>query len=212
MNGDFELLSGQQEPFDPFSVVLFKALQALSALFFVALLAITLANKGKVDSKAEFLVTMDWPDNHPDDIDLFVQDPIGNVVWYRRREAGFLVLERDNRGGINDFILIGGNKVHSAVRQEMASLRGIVAGEFTVNVYHFNALTGKPVPVTVTVQKLNPAVQVVAKETVEVNQGGTEKTAVRFTLDSKGEVVSTSRTNRSILQTFFNSSRNGGPL
>ena len=108
--------------------------------------------------------------------------------------------------------MIGGNKVHSPVRQEMVSLRGIVAGEFTVNVYHFNALTGKPVPVTVTVQKLNPTVQVVAKETVEVNQGGTEKTAVRFTLDSKGEVVSTSRTNRSILQTFFNASRNGGPL
>ena len=24
---------------------------------------------------------------------MFVQDPIGNMVWYRRREAGFLVLE-----------------------------------------------------------------------------------------------------------------------
>ena len=76
MNGDFDCdSSAREEPFDPFSVVLFKALQALSALFFVALLAVPLANKGKVDSKAEFLITMNWPDNHPDDIDLFVQDP-----------------------------------------------------------------------------------------------------------------------------------------
>jgi len=27
------------------------------------------------------------------------QDPIGNMVWYRRREAGFMLLDRDDRGG-----------------------------------------------------------------------------------------------------------------
>ena len=216
MSGDFERdfdLSPQDEQFDPFSVVLFKALQAISALFFIALLAIApLANKGKIDSKAEFLITMNWPDNHPDDFDLFVQDPIGNVVWYRRREAGFLVLERDNRGGVNDFAMIDGKKVRSPIRQEVISLRGIVAGEFTVNVYHFTALTGKPVPVTVTVQKLNPTVQTISKDTIELNQGGSEKTAIRFVLDAKGEVVGASHNERSILKTFYNASRNGGPL
>lgn len=212
MIDDFGFAS-REEAFDPFSVVLFKALQALAALFFIALLAIApITNKGKVDSKAEFLITMSWPDNHPDDVDLFVQDPIGNVAWYRRREAGFMVLERDNRGGVNDFIMVDGQKVRSPVRQEVVSLRGVVAGEFTVNVYHFSAQTGKSVPVTVTVEKLNPAVKVIAKETVELNQGGTEKTAVRFTLDGKGDVTATSRADRSILQTFFNASRNGGPL
>jgi hypothetical protein len=45
------------------------------------------AKDGKVDGKAEFLVTMTWPDPHPDDFDMFVQDPLGNMVWYRRREA-----------------------------------------------------------------------------------------------------------------------------
>ena len=66
----------REEPFDPFSVMLFKALQVVAFLFFIALLAISPEEKaGKVDSKAEFLITMDWPDNHPDDLDLFVQDP-----------------------------------------------------------------------------------------------------------------------------------------
>ena len=46
---------------------------------------------------------MAWPDNHPDDFDIFVQDPLGNMVWYRRREAGFMLLDRDDRGGVNDF-------------------------------------------------------------------------------------------------------------
>ena len=85
MIDEFELIP-PEEPFDPFAVMLFKALQVLAFLFFIALLAIAPeAKDGKIDSKAEFLVTMGWPDQHPDDFDMFVQDPIGNMVWYRAR-------------------------------------------------------------------------------------------------------------------------------
>jgi len=164
MIDDFDLLP-RDDAFDPFSVVLFKALQVLAFLFFIALLIVApKAKEGKVDSKAEFLITVDWPDNHPDDIDTFVQDPLGNVAWFRRREAGFMVLDRDDRGGINDFVMVNGKKQLTATRQELVSIRGIVAGEYTVNVYHFTALTGQAVPVTVTVQKLNPVAKIIAKE------------------------------------------------
>jgi len=210
MIDDFDLLP-RDEPFDPFSVVLFKALQAVALLFFIALLVIApKAKDGKIDSKAEFLITMDWPDNHPDDMDIFVQDPLGNIVWYRRREAGFMVLDRDDRGGLNDFVEVNGQKVLSSTRQEVVTIRGVIAGEYTVNVYHFTALTGLAVPVTVMVQKLNPTVTIVAKETVELQQGGEEKTAMRFTLDAAGAVTGTGRTEKSILQSFYNPHRNGG--
>lgn len=211
MIDDFDLLP-REEAFDPFSVVLFKALQILAFLFFVALLIVAPeAKEGKVDSKAEFMISLDWPDNHPDDFDIFVQDPIGNVVWYRRRDAGFMVLDRDDRGGLNDFVLVNGVKVPTKTRQELVTIRGIVAGEYTVNVYHFTAQTGKPVPVTVTVQKLNPVVTIVAKETIESAEGGTEHTIVRFTLDEKGAVTGTSRVARSILQTFSRTWQVGQP-
>ena len=211
MIDDFDLLP-RDEAFDPFSVVLFKALQILAFLFFVALLIVAPeAKEGKVDSKAEFMISLDWPDNHPDDFDIFVQDPIGNVVWYRRRDAGFMVLDRDDGGGLNDFVLVNGVKVPTATRQELVTIRGIVAGEYTVNLYHFAALTGKPVPVTVTVQKLNPIVTIVAKETIESGEGGTERTIVRFTLDQKGAVTGTSHIARSILQTFNRTWQVGQP-
>ena len=103
--------------------MLFKALQVLAFLLFIALLSIAPdATGGKVDTKAEFLITVSWPDNHPDDIDTFVQDPLGNMVWYRRREAGFMVLDRDDRGGANDFIMVAGKKVASPIpRRSSAS-------------------------------------------------------------------------------------------
>ncbi len=206
---DFDLFP-REEAFDPFGVMLFKALQVLAFLFFIALLAIApQAQSGKVDTKAEFLITASWPDGHPDDIDLFVQDPIGNMVWYRRRESGFMVLDRDDRGGANDFILVNGRKVLSPIRQETVSIRGIVAGEYTVDIYHFAALTGKPVAVSVRVEKLNPTVQVVHYDTIYVDHGGSERTAVRFVVDAKGEVVSTSHDEKSLLQALSGGWRNG---
>jgi hypothetical protein len=155
---------------------------------------------------------MDWPDNHPDDLDLFVQDPVGNIAWYRHREAGFLTLDRDDRGGANDFIVVNGKKIPSPVREEIVTVRGIVAGEYTVNVSHFRAITGQPVPVNVKVQKLNPTAQVIFDNKVTVDHNGDEKTAVRFWVDGEGKVTDVQQRQKSLLETFRDNSRNGADI
>jgi hypothetical protein len=212
MMDDFGLYP-REEPFDPFSVMLFKALQIVAFLFFIAVLSIAPdAKDGKVDTKAEFIITMDWPDNHPDDLDLFVQDPIGNIVWYRHREAGFLTLDRDDRGGANDFILVNGMKIPSPIREEIVTVRGLVPGEYTVNISHFQALTGQPVEATVKVQKLNPVAQLIFDDKVMVDHTGDEKTALRFKLDAEGKVTDVQRRPKSLLETFRNVRANGADL
>ena len=62
-----------------------------------------------------------------------------------------------------------------------------------------------------TIEKLNPRVSVVAKRTLEMSGSRVEKTAARFTLDAKGDVVSTSDVERSILESFFDRRWNKGP-
>jgi hypothetical protein len=203
----------REEPFDPLGVMLFKALQVIAFLFFLALLAVSPeAKDGKIDSKAEFIITMDWPDNHPDDLDLFVQDPAGNVAWYRRREAGFLTLDRDDRGGANDFIVVNGKKIHSPIREEIVTVRGVVPGEYTVNISHFQATTGQPVAVKVKVQKLNPTAQVIFDDRLTVDHTGDEKTALRFWLDAEGKVVDVQQRHKSLMETFRNVRANGADL
>jgi hypothetical protein len=124
------------------------------------------------------------------------------MVWYRRREAGFMLLDRDDRGGANDFIMVNGRKVLSPIRQETVSIRGIVAGEYTVNVYHFIAMGREPVPVSVKVEKLNPTVQVVHYGTMMLERAGTERTAVRFSIDGSGVVQDINSRDKSLLQTL----------
>jgi hypothetical protein len=141
-----------------------------------------------------------------------VQDPVGNIAWYRRREAGFLTLDRDDRGGANDFILVNGRKIPSAIREEIVTVRGVVAGEYTVNVSHFQAITGQPVEATVKVQKLNPTAQVIFDDKVTVNHTGDEKTAVRFKVDAEGKVIDVYRRPKSLLETFRNVRANGADI
>jgi len=192
--------NNRDEGFDPFSVMLFKALQVVAFLFFLAVLAMApKASEGKVDSKAEFIITMDWPDNHPDDIDLMVQDPAENIAWYRHKEAGFLTLDRDDRGGVHDTIMINGRRVSTPIREEVCTIRGIAPGEYVVNVSHYVATTHNPVPVSVRVQKLNPVARVIYEGQVTVDRRGDEKTAVRFTLDGKGDVIDINHRQKSLL-------------
>ena len=195
----------REDRFDPFTVVLFKALQVVAFLFFLALLAMNPeAKSGKIESKAEFIITMGWPDSHPDDIDLYVEDPLGNIAWYHQREAGFLVLDRDDRGAMNDSVVVNGKKISSPIRQEIVSVRGIVPGEYTVNinyyVKYFPNTPLVPVPVAVKVEKLNPTVEIVYADTTMLEHVGQEKTAVRFKVAEDGRVTDVYHGDKSLIQ------------
>ena len=190
-----------ERPFDPFSVMLFKALQVVTFLFFIALLVMNPEVKqGKVESKAEFLITMSWPDGHPDDVDLYVEDPGGNIVWYHQREAGFMVLDRDDRGGANNIITVNGRRIASLIRQETISIRGIIAGEYTVNVNYYLATQAAPVPVAVKIEKVNPHVEVVAYDNVMLEHMGQEETAARFKIADNGDVLDVNHRKKSLIQ------------
>src|SRR6202030_847724 len=144
----------REDRFDPFTVVLFKALQVLAFLFFIALLMMKpAADPGKVIKRAEFIITMTWPDQHPDDIDLYVQDPAGKLVWDNQKEVGLMTLERDDRGDTNDCTMIDGQTTRLPTREELVSIRGTVAGEYTVTVHLYPPLATAPVPVSVKVEK-----------------------------------------------------------
>jgi hypothetical protein len=91
-------------------------------------------------------------------------------------------------------------------------VRGVVPGEYTVNVSHFQATTGQPVAATVKVQKLNPSAQVVFDDKVIVDHSGDEKTALRFKLDAEGKVIDVHRRPKSLLETFRMGWRNGADL
>ena len=177
------------EVFYPFQDMLFNALLSFTFMFLVAFMLINSPDQEKkIDPKAEFLITATWPDNHPDDIDLYVEDPNGGVVWYFARETGLIHLDRDDRGMFRDTIMLNGVRIANPLNQETVTIRGYAAGEYIVNVHQYLATSPEtPVPVSVTVEKLNPTVNLVYYDTVQLTRRA-EMTVVRFTVDDQGAV------------------------
>ena len=180
---------GDDGTFVPFTDILFNALLGFAVMLFIAFALIKPDDKvGNINVKAEYLITVTWPDNLPDDIDTYVRDPQDNIVWYNTLDRGFLHLDRDDRGEYLDQVLVNGEKVTFPLNQETVTLRGIIPGEYTVNVYNFLNPTNVPVPVSVKIEKLNPTVKVVFYQSMNLMGVGDERTAIRFTLDAEGEV------------------------
>ncbi len=174
---------------DPFTDLLFNALLGFTFLFLVAIMFMNPeAKSGIIDPKAEYILTITWEDFSPDDIDIWVEDPEGQIVWFRTPEAGLLHLDRDDRGLVNDTITINGEEVQNPLNQEVVTLRGVVKGEYVVNLHYYASETGKPVDVNVRLAKVNPKLEVVYYGTVNMEKKGDEKTAVRFSIGRNGDV------------------------
>ena len=176
---------------DPFIDLLFNALLGFTFLFLVAVMFINPeARKGRVDLKAEYIISVTWPEYLADDIDLWVQDPIGETVSYLRKDAGWLHLDRDDRGEVNDTILVDGEELLYPINQEVVTIRGIIPGEYTVNLYYYTAAQPEPVEALVKVEKVNPTLQTVFVRKVVMEQQDDELTVVRFVLDQNGQIES----------------------
>ena len=191
---------GQRESQDAFTDLLFNALLGFAFMFVVAFSLISdPTDTGKVDRKAEILITVRWQDRHPDDVDTLVEDPQGNMVWYHNRDTGLMHLDRDDRGLFQDRVILDGVEVSNPLNQETVTVRAMKAGEYVVNVLHYQAHYSEPLPVTVKVETRNPVVKLIHYEKLELNGIGDEQTAVRFTVDGSGEVIGTNKLNKRLL-------------
>ena len=141
--------------FDPFTDLLFNVLLGFTFLFFITILFINPISKlGNVNLKAEYIISVDWKDNLPDDVDLWVEDPNGEIVSYLKKDAGWLHLDRDDQGIINDKVLINDKEVIYPLNREVVTLRGIIPGEYIVNLYLYENKSSLPVDVKVKIERI----------------------------------------------------------
>ena len=174
--------------FDPFTDLLFNILLGFTFLFFITILFINPISKlGNVNLKAEYIITVDWQDNLPDDVDIWVQDPNGEIVSYLKKDAGWLHLDRDDQGIINDVVIINNKEVIYPINREVVTLRGIIPGEYVVNLYLYEHKSKEPVEAKIIIEKVNPSLKLVYFNNAVLETKDTELTIARFNLDAKGD-------------------------
>jgi hypothetical protein len=185
---------------DIFTDLLFNILIGVMILFVIALVYVSPEKTaGKINIDAQYLITVTWPDGNPDDIDSWVQEPNGEVLWFRNKNVGLLHLDRDDRGMKGDTIEVSGQFIENPLNQEVTTIRGIAPGEYVVNVHYYETETRQPVEVSVRVARVNPVFEIVYYGKLTLTQKGEEKTAVRFTLAADGAVTNINRLPKSLV-------------
>jgi hypothetical protein len=166
-------------------------------------------NEG-IKKDAQYVIIATWDPKVDCDVDLWVQDPNGDYVFFNRRDFASMHIERDDMGRKNDTIRDKDNNVIGIVdkNEENWVLRGIVPGEFYVSVHlyscrypNLNPLqafamalkTPVDLPVKVELIKLNPTYKSIITETVTLRKIWDEETPFNFVLNSDGSVESTNR-------------------
>ena len=174
--------------FDPFTDLLFNILLGFVFLFFLTILIINPITKlGNVNLKAEYIITIEWKESLPDDVDIWVKDPNGEIVSYLKKDAGWLHLDRDDRGVINDKVSINGEEYTYPINREVVTLRGIIPGEYIVNLYLYDNKSNNPVDVKLIIEKVNPSLKLVYFNYITLMQNDSEMTIARFNLNSSGD-------------------------
>ena len=180
----------KSEEQDVFTDLLFNALLGFAFMFAIAFMLINSSEEeGNINTKAEVLISVQWPNEHPADVDAVVEDPQGKLVWYHNRDSGLMHLDRDDRGNLADNINIKGDVVSSPINQETVTVRGLQSGEYVINLLHYKSNFKEPLPVTVKVEKLNPTVELIYYGQHFLNGVGDEITALRFLVNGDKEVA-----------------------
>ena len=178
-----------------FTDLLFNIVVGLAFLFLLAFILMNpIAKEKDVEEKSDFIIVMTWDDESGDDIDLWVRDPLGNILSFRNRGVGLMHLDRDDLGLSNDKVMGADGKIEYVYRnKEVASLRGFNVGTYLVNAHVYNKKRWKDNKmrrsnIKIELIKLNPYQEVAQAEFVAVGRGQ-EFTAFHFTLNADGEVT-----------------------
>lgn len=194
----------RHEAFLPFLDLLFNVMLAFVFLFIVAFILINNNQKKTIEPKAEAMIVFTWPDWAADDLDVWVQLPNGQAVWWQNKNGGLVNLERDDIGLLNDItIQPGGTEiVVNPINREVAIFRGMVPGTYQVNIHFYlkrptppavvamnKEIPQPPYPVTVEMVRLNPSYQSIVKVELTMEQQGQEKSAFGFTITPDGQIT-----------------------
>jgi hypothetical protein len=182
-----------REPFfDDHEQTVFRDVLMLALAGFVAIVILLLPHLNPTATEeaaadeppGNVVVEARWPDGLATDVDLWVQAPGDVPVGYSNKGGAVFNLLRDDLGMRAD---------STPLNYEVSYARGIVAGEYTVNLHLYRNQAGvRPVRTTVVVSvKTSPrrsAEQILLSD-VDLVREGQEITVFRFRLDAEGDLV-----------------------
>lgn len=183
--------------------LLINLLTGTVVLFILTTLLIAPITKNTegIKKNADYVITLEWPNELDCDVDLWIRDPLNNVVSYRFMEAGLMYFERDDMGKRRSVYELDGKEiVIDPDNKEFVTFRGTFVGEYIVNLHVYSCIdpimkqalqagTLVEIPVTIEIIKINPIFTIIKHIEMKMDSVWQEKTAIRFLMDDKKNII-----------------------
>ena len=163
--------------------------------FFIVMFVVQINKKEdekakNVESDVEYLITIDWTEGPAHDVDTYLKDPIGNLIWFSAKDLGLMNLERDDTGlRHSDYIQVGQKIIQYPYDREIIKIRAAIPGEYNLSVHLFAMCDGKnPAKVKVTIDRLYPNFQTVYLDEVELESGWREVGVCKMIVGENGSL------------------------
>lgn len=152
-----------------------------------------------IKKDAAYMIQMDWDPKLDCDLDLWVQGPTGEIVYYGEKSAGLMNLERDDLGIYGDTVNVNGKVIQNPLNEEVWILRGLVPGNYVVNSHLYGCRSvandlatkmevGTPVNIVVSFKliRLNPSYSEIDIRNITLHKIWEEKTVYTFNIAEDG--------------------------
>ena len=98
-----------------------------------------IADQGKIDPVTELMLTLEWDSKIPPDLDIHVKTPNDDVISFRYKDNGWMVLDRDDLGHSSDRYRVNDEWITVPKNLEVINVNAKVPGEYVVNVHYYSA-------------------------------------------------------------------------
>jgi hypothetical protein len=156
----------------------------ITFLAFAVLVQIIVPKKQKeTATPGSLIVQLRWDLARKADIDLYLRDPDGILVWFNHKVDGGSALLRDDQGPV---VTPGSNN------SELSTIYGLKPGEYVITAEFYSAHEDVVLPVSYGVTATlmgHDGPSTIVDVTDTLHTVGEESTVARFKLDDKGQLV-----------------------
>lgn len=172
--------------------LLFNVLIGFVMLFILAFLLINPpTKKADIPAKAEIMVVLDWEDDSKDDLDLWIKgDNMPLPLSFQVKNATLWHLDRDDLGVSTDVVQVAGETMILRYNREVATMRGLMQGDFHINVHVYSKKDDGPTKFSITVIDINPYKEIYKLEAMAEGFSDIIKFPA-FTVGPDGEIIDT---------------------
>tara|TARA_Y100000593_G_scaffold43471_1_gene83180 strand:+ start:865 stop:1353 length:489 start_codon:yes stop_codon:yes gene_type:complete len=139
-----------------------------------------------VSLSSYIMIIATWPGDSNDDIDLYVKDPAGGIVFFRNKDNNLMHLDRDDVGNNEDL-----SAEEKPDNREIVTIRKKVEGEFIVNAHTYSKYSEDLLPVSIQIIKISPRYEI-HNSVFFFEEANEEQTICRFTVDHRGKIKNVS--------------------